>query len=111
VAVATGLALVVLPAAAATAQDSGPTIAAEDEDFNPVELHVTPGTTITWTNTGAENHTVTSDDGTTFDSGTLAPGDPFTFTFTDPGAYPYYCTIHGGPGGQGMAGLIIVAPQ
>ena len=39
-------------------------------------------------------HTVTSDDGQTFDSGTIAPGGTFTFKFTVAGSYPYHCNIH-----------------
>src|SRR6266702_1644369 len=32
----------------------------------------------------------------------------YTHTFTTPGRYPYYCTLHGGAGGVGMAGVIVV---
>lgn len=30
---------------------------------------------------------------------------------TDPGTYPFYCTNHGGAGGQGMSGVIIVEDE
>jgi plastocyanin len=36
------------------------------------------------------------------------PGDTFSFTFAAPGTYSYYCQIHGGPGGQGMAGTVVI---
>jgi plastocyanin len=95
---------------AALAQDSQATISAQDDEFDPVEAHVTPGTTIVWSMDGANQHTVTADDGA-FDSGLLDPGKTFSITVTTPGQIQYYCTEHGGPGGQGMAGLIVVTDQ
>jgi plastocyanin len=69
-------------------------------------LTVSPGTTVTWHNNDAVRHTVTSDTGL-FD-GNLPGGADFQFTFSQPGTYPYYCKPHGGPGGKGMSGVIIV---
>jgi len=61
--------------------------------FVPATISVAAGTTITWTNKDAIAHTVTS--GTNlFDSGSLASGKSFTFTFATAGTYPYYCSIH-----------------
>ena len=62
--------------------------------FSPATLTILPGTTVTWKNRSSAPHTVTSDDGTTFDSGTIAPGGTFTFKFTVSGSYPYHCNIH-----------------
>jgi len=39
-------------------------------------------------------HTVTSDDATTFDSGTVAVGGTFHFTFKTAGTFSYHCNIH-----------------
>jgi plastocyanin len=78
-----------------------------DNKFDPKELTIKAGTTVTFTNTGNRTHTVTADDGS-FDSGRLLGGAAFEFTFTEPGEYPFYCEIHGGPGGSGMSGVIIV---
>ncbi len=75
--------------------------------FDSAELTVAPGTTITWTNEDGAPHTVTADDGA-FDSGNMNTGDTFSFTFEEPGTYPYFCAYHGGPGGSGMAATIIV---
>jgi plastocyanin len=75
--------------------------------FEPSELTVKAGTTVTFNNTSNRTHTVTADDGS-FDSGSLLGGAMFEFNFTEPGEYPYYCDIHGGPGGTGMSGTIIV---
>ena len=82
-------------------------VAAVDSAFEPAEVTVPAGTTVVWTNEGQLPHTVTADD-EMFDSGTLDPGATFEFTFDTPGEYPYYCRFHGGPGGVGMAGTIIV---
>lgn len=62
--------------------------------FSPATLTILPGTTVTWKNMSAAPHTVTSDDGTTFDSGNIPPGGSFQFKFTAAGSYPYHCNIH-----------------
>ena len=61
--------------------------------FNPSSITVPMGTTVTWTNNGSVTHTVTSDTGA-FDSGNLAPGKTFTFTFSQSGSFAYHCKIH-----------------
>jgi plastocyanin len=61
--------------------------------FTPQEFSVPVGSTVTWTNNQATNHTVTSDTGV-FDSGSLAQGATFQFTFTEVGGFPYHCSIH-----------------
>lgn len=80
-----------------------------DMKFDDDTLTVKAGTTVTWTNNGDLPHTVTADDGS-FDSATLASGGSFSFTFTQPGTYLYYCKLHGGPGRVGMSGAVIVTP-
>ena len=75
--------------------------------FDPKTLTVSVGTTVTWTNQESTIHTVTADDGA-FDSKDLAQGAKFSFTFSQPGTYPYFCKYHGGKGGQGMSGTITV---
>ncbi|MGD2156346.1 MAG: cupredoxin domain-containing protein [Anaerolineales bacterium] len=82
-------------------------VIAGDSFFDAKTVTVTVGTTVVWENGGNRGHTVTSDDGV-FNSGNLNSGDTFEFTFEDIGEYPYYCDYHGGPGGVGMAGIIIV---
>jgi len=73
--------------------------------FVPETLTVAVGTTVTWTNEDTVQHNVTADDGT-FDSGPIAPGGTFSFTFTTAGTYAYKCTIHQ----PDMVGTIIVTP-
>ena len=65
----------------------------KDFAFNPETLSVAPGTTVTWTNNDTTAHTVTAADGS-FDSGNLAPGDSFSFTFEDAGSFDYACMYH-----------------
>jgi len=66
--------------------------------FSPASLTIKAGTTVIWKNTTAAPHTVTSDDGKSFDSGTsnpiVAQTGTFSFTFTTPGTYHYHCEIH-----------------
>jgi plastocyanin len=64
--------------------------------FGPDTLRVVAGTTVTWINCdeeGTESHTSTSDSGL-WESLFLAPGDFFSYTFEDPGQFPYYCVPH-----------------
>lgn len=61
--------------------------------FQPDELTVSVGTTVTWTNQDSFAHTTTSEDDV-WDSGNLAQGESFSFTFEEPGTYPYICQIH-----------------
>ena len=61
--------------------------------FSPTSLTVAAGTTVTWTNNDTAAHTVTADDGS-FDSGNLAPGATFTFTFATAGSVAYHCNYH-----------------
>ncbi len=62
--------------------------------FGPATLNIKVGTKVTWTNNDNVAHTVTSDSGSMFDSGTLSPGESFSFTFTNPGSVSYHCNIH-----------------
>ena len=79
-------------APAASAQDDM-TVSIQDFSFNPGQITVAPGTTVTWTNEGPSPHTTTADDGS-WDSGTLQQGEDFSFTFDEPGTYTYHCSIH-----------------
>jgi plastocyanin len=64
-----------------------------DFAFDASSITIEAGSTVTWTNLGDATHTVTADDGT-FDSGELAGGETFSFTFDEPGTYTYHCGIH-----------------
>jgi plastocyanin len=57
-------------------------------------MTVAAGTTVTWTNNDDVPHTVVSDDKTTFKSRALDTGEKFSYTFTKPGKYAYFCSVH-----------------
>lgn len=63
-----------------------------DFAFEPA-LEITTGTTVTWTNVGGQPHTATAEDGS-FDTGVLTTDMSGSHTFTEPGTYPYVCTLH-----------------
>ena len=77
---------------------AGKTATAEivDIDYEPRDITVSKGTTITWTNTGSLPHTVTKEGGpgVDFDSGTIEPNGTFEQRFDSPGIVAYHCTIH-----------------
>src|SRR5215210_9038691 len=90
------MAAMLISAPAASAQDEM-TVSIQDFFFDPDQLSVAPGTTVTCVNEGEAPHTVTSTDGKELDSATLQPGDTYSFTFEDDDAgetYAYQCTIH-----------------
>lgn len=78
------------------------TVAIVDFAFDPALTGVAVGDTVTWTNYGAEHHTVTADD-SSFTSGDLAPGESFSATFAASGSYTYRCRIH-----PSMTGTVVV---
>jgi len=70
--------------------------------FKPALLNVKAGTKVTWVNHDDEPHTATDDD-KRFNSKTLDTNDAFSFTFTEPGTYNYFCALH-----PKMRGQIVV---
>ena len=60
--------------------------------FGPQELKVKVGTTVTWTNEDDIPHTVVSPNN--FRSKALDTNDTFSFTFSKPGTYRYFCSLH-----------------
>jgi plastocyanin len=73
--------------------------------YTPDEISVKLGTRVDWTDTGAVAHTVTADDGTSFDSGSIDPKASFTLTPTAAGTFAYHCTFH-----PWMKGTLVVTP-
>jgi plastocyanin len=74
----------------------GTAVAVADNSFTPESLNVAVGDSVSFENEGAIAHTVTGED---FDSGSLAPGDTFTFEASEKGSFSYVCVFH--PGMQG----------
>ncbi len=71
----------------------------------PGDITVKKGTTVTWNNKDNFAHTVTSDDGATFNSGNLAGGASFSYVTTTAGTFTYHCNIH-----SNMHGTLVVTP-
>jgi plastocyanin len=61
--------------------------------FDPATLTVAAGTTVRFVNDDSEAHTVTARDGS-FNSNGLDTNDSWSFRFTKPGDYPYFCQLH-----------------
>ncbi|MCJ7443620.1 MAG: cupredoxin family copper-binding protein [Methanotrichaceae archaeon] len=81
-------------------------VAIKNLSFQPRDLTVLAGTTVTWHNQDGIDHTITSDIGL-FDSGVINPGKKFSFNFDAPGSYDYHCSIH--PNMQG--GIIVTGSE
>lgn len=71
--------------------------------FLPSINRIVVGTRVTWVNTSNAQHDVTGTQ-LAWGSRLLDIGDSYSQTFTQPGLYPYSCSLH-----PGMAGIIEVA--
>ena len=96
------LAPVVLPARAQSAAAAN-SISIDNFTFNPPTLTVKAGTAITWTNKDDIPHGIASANNAFSRSKALDTDDSFSFTFTTPGTYQYFCYIH-----PHMTGTIVV---
>jgi plastocyanin len=103
-AVASLVVVLACPASAATAN-----VSITDNQYTPATVTINVGDTVTWTDNGSA-HSVTSDDGTSFDSSPncpstcLANGDTFSHTFSSAGSFGYHCRLHG----SAMTGTVVV---
>lgn len=70
--------------------------------FNPATITVPAGTTITWTNRDDMPHTVVAQD-KSFRSKALDTDQTFSHTFSEPGEFVYFCSIH-----TSMVGKVVV---
>jgi plastocyanin len=98
------------PAAEEGAAETGADAAAgavaveiKDFAFNPPEITVPVGGSITWTNGDAAPHTATGLDREALQSGAIAPGESFTQAFESAGTIEYFCEFH-----PNMKGSIVV---
>ena len=73
---------------------AGSAVKISDFKFSPATETVNPGARVTVTNDDSPTHTVTADDGHSFDTGDLADGQSHTISISKPGSYPYHCSIH-----------------
>lgn len=88
--IALALALIPRPAGAQGAAS----VSIQHHMYMPANLTVPAGTTVGWTNDDGAIHTVTSDAKGQFNSGWKTKGGHFSFTFAQPGTYPYHCSLH-----------------
>lgn len=79
---------------ASVAPVTGDHVTIQNFAFQPANLQVKVGTTVTWTNQDTAPHTVTFRDGSLTSSGMLQKGGSYTYTFTKVGAFAYYCQVH-----------------
>ncbi len=84
------IAVISLQMTAARCEDMKVTI--DNFTFSPAELTVKTGTTVTWKNQDDIPHTVVS--AGKFKSQALDTDDSYSFTFTAPGEYAYFCSLH-----------------
>ena len=89
-----GIALALLLAATdAPGAPSGLRIDIKHHKYSPATLTVAVGATVTWTNHDDDVHTVTSS-AQLFTSRGIDTDEAFSYTFTKPGTYVYFCTLH-----------------
>jgi len=81
----------------------GAEVSEEGIAFEPAEVTVGVGDTVTWTNNDSVGHDVTADSFSSGDPGGMAPGDTFEQTFDEAGTFDYVCTVH-----PGMEGSVVV---
>jgi plastocyanin len=75
--------------------------------YQPAALTVGRGQTVIWQNQSITHHTVTSTTGL-FGSSSIAPGESYSVTFSNPGTFDYKCTIH--PTMKGSVVVLDLAP-
>ena len=86
----------------APAPNGTTTVDISNHAFNPAQLNVAPGTTVTFVNNDTEPHTATADNGL-FDTGVLQPGSSFDVFLDGSGTVTYHCELH-----PDMQGSIVV---
>jgi plastocyanin len=88
--------------------NSGPTVDVVEFSFTPGDEAVKVGDTVTWKNNGNSKHTVTpkplADGSVPWVSSQIEPTETFVQTFSEPGTYSYFCSIHP----DRMAGTVTV---
>src|SRR5512143_4225913 len=101
--VASGVAFLLLAATPVRAADAI-AVKIDNFTFGPQELKVKAGTTVTWTNEDDIPHTVVSPNN--FKSKVMDTEGTYSFTFTTPGTYKSFCSLH-----PHMTGTVVVEAQ
>ncbi|RFB81625.1 cupredoxin domain-containing protein [Methylovirgula sp. 4M-Z18] len=87
---------------AAARADDGASVTIDNFTFSPQTLTVAAGTTVVWKNNDDIPHLVVAND-KSFRSKALDTDDSYSFTFTTPGTYNYFCGLH-----PHMTGTVVV---
>lgn len=82
------------PGGGSSSAASGSAVKIANFAFSPGTLTVHGGARVTVSNDDSTAHTATSDDGHSFDTGTIDAGSSSTVTAPKPGRYAYHCSIH-----------------
>lgn len=78
-----------------SASSAASTVTIKLFQFQPGRIQVKAGSTVTWTNDDEIFHTVTLDGKEkSFDAPLDGKGKSFSFTFSKPGTYSYFCDRH-----------------
>ncbi|HEU5088516.1 MAG TPA: cupredoxin family copper-binding protein [Roseiflexaceae bacterium] len=80
-------------AGAAPRQAETKSVTIQNFAFDPKDLTINVGDTVTWKNNDQAPHTATAGDGS-FDSGNLNTGQEFSKTFDKAGTFAYVCRYH-----------------
>jgi len=70
-------------------------VSLQNSTFNPPDIQVSPGATVTFTNNDGINHTVTFDNTSISSVDAYSTGAKTVTMPTAPGTYTYHCAIHG----------------
>src|SRR6266480_5808109 len=87
----------------ARADDPSSTVSIDNFTFVPQTLKVKGGTTVTWINKDDIPHGIAATNNAFKKSQALDTDDSYSFTFTTPGTYQYFCYLH-----PHMVGSIVV---
>ena len=87
----------------ARAEDAPNTVFIDNFVFAPKDLNVKAGTTVTWTNRDDIPHAIASSNNAFAKSKAMDTDESYSFTFTTPGSYQYFCYLH-----PHMVGSIVV---
>ena len=79
------------------------TVLIQNFRFKPANITIKRGTRVRWINKDSTAHTATANNGRSFDSGRLGPGQSYTHTFKRAGKQRYHCEIH-----PDMMGSVVV---
>jgi len=71
--------------------------------YSPETIEISKGQAAQWLNNDLAPHTVTSQSGGAFDSGSIEPDASWSHTFEETGTFPYFCTFH-----PEMKGAVVV---